>query len=442
MRRAEGPLTGGTLRSLGGWAAGLATATRSGEAVRGVFAESEIVIIGGGAVGLGVAYALARVGRTDVLLLEREADVGLVTTAQGAGLCGQVRADPDRVRLAMHSVETFRELQQGPQPRPDWHEVGSIRLALSDVRVEELRRLQAVCERAGLEVALLDGAEAKRLWPPLDFRAVRAVLWCPSDGYMTPTAVAKAYRHRCRQMGVRVETGTAVTGIVLRAGRVAAVETDRGRVPCRMVVNAAGAHGAHIARLAGLELPVIPVRHEYYDTVPLAGLEPGLACFRIPEMTLYGRALGDCLRLGGWEPSALSVDPRGYGLQEPAPEIEPDQPVLDGFERQFGRLYPEANGAARTRVGRGWPTFTPDGRFIIGESRRVKGFVMAGGCNAHGISGSAGIGRLLVESLFDSHPSDYVRSLSPDRFTEYAWDWAAARREAQRVYETYYAPAG
>ena len=89
-------------------------------------------------------------------------------------------------------------------------------------------------------------------------------------------------------------------------------------------------------------------------------------------------------------------------------------------------------------IAKGWPTFTPDGRFIIGESSRVKGFVMAGGCNAHGISGSGGIGRLLVESLLDPNPSPYVRGLSPDRFTESPWSWDKARVQAARVYETYY----
>lgn len=407
----------------------------------GSLAECEIAIVGGGAVGCGVAHSLAQAGRTDVLVLERERDVGLVTTAQGAGLCGQVRGSVDRVRLAMHSVETFRELQQDAEVRPDWHEVGSIRVALSAERAEELRRLQAVCAQAGLEVALLARPEAERLWP-LDFGAVEAVLWCPSDGYMTPAAVTKAYEHRCRQLGVRFSTGTAVSEIVVRDGAVAGVRTDRGDVACGVVIDAAGAHASHVARLAGLELPVVPVRHEYYDTVPLPGLGPALPCFRIPELTLYGRAVGEGLRLGGWEASALSLDPRSYRLDERAPAVEPDRAVLDGFEARFAPLYASARGAVRTRVGRGWPTFTPDGGFIIGESRRVKGFVMAGGCNAHGISGSAGIGRLLVESLFDPAPGEYVRGLSPDRFTEQDWEWGEARRRAQRVYETYYAPAG
>jgi glycine/D-amino acid oxidase-like deaminating enzyme len=204
------------------------------------------------------------------------------------------------------------------------------------------------------------------------------------------------------------------------------------------VINAAGAHAYHVARLVGLELPIVPVRHEYFVTVPLDGLSPGLPCFRVPEMTLYGRATGDCLLLGGWESRALSADPREYVLAQEAPAIAPDWPVLNDFEARFTRLFPQARGAARTRVGKGWPTFTPDGQFIIGESSRVKGFVMAGGCNAHGISGSAGIGRLLVESLLDPQPRPYVRGLSPDRFTERPWSWDEARHQAQQIYETYY----
>jgi len=101
-------------------------------------------------------------------------------------------------------------------------------------------------------------------------------------------------------------------------------------------------------------------------------------------------------------------------------------------------LFPTAKGAEKKLVAKGWPTFTPDGRFIIGESCRVKGFVMAGGCNAHGISGSGGIGKLFVESLLEPKPSAYVKSLSPDRFTETTWNWDDARRQAQQVYETYY----
>ena len=400
--------------------------------------DSEIIIIGGGAVGCGVAYALAKAGKTDVLLLESAADLGQATTSQGAGLCGQPRDSVERIQLAMHSVATFRELQKDPDVKPDWHEVGSLRIAFSERRAEEFRRLKHASDSAGLETALFDAKEARRLWPLMNFTSTTAILWCPSDGYMTPGCVVKAYEHQCRKLGVRFATSTRVEAIVLRNGRVSGVKTNRGAAACRFVINAAGAHAYHVARLAGLELPIVPVRHEYFVTVPMAGLTPELPCFRVPELTLYGRVRDQGLLLGGWEPNSLHTDPRAYTVAGAPPEIAPDWKVLNRFEDSFAKLFPTAKGAEKQRVGKGWPTFTPDGRFIIGESCRVPGFVMAGGCNAHGISGSGGIGKLLVESLLDPKPSAYLKSLSPDRFTETSWNWDAARAQAARVYETYY----
>jgi glycine/D-amino acid oxidase-like deaminating enzyme len=400
--------------------------------------DHEFIVVGGGAVGCGVAYALARAGHPDVLLIEQGPDVGQVTTSQGAGLCGQPRDSVERVRLAMHSVSVFRELQKDPDVKPDWNEVGSLRVALSEKRAEEFRRLKEIADQAGLEAALIDRTEALRLWPGMEFKKATAILWCPSDGYMTPECVVHAYQHQARKLGVRFLTGTAVEGLLLANGRVTGVRTKQGEARGRYVINAAGAHAWHIARLGGLDLPIFPVRHEYFVTVPMEGLSPGLPCFRIPDLTLYGRVRDRGLLLGGWEPRSMHTDPMGYELTGTPPTIAPDWNVLGGFEKSFADLFPRAQGAEKKFVGKGWPTFTPDGRFIIGESSRVKGFVMAGGCNAHGISGSGGIGRLLVESLFEPKPSDYVRSLSPDRFTESSWNRAQAEAQAARVYETYY----
>src|SRR6476469_7939933 len=190
--------------------------------------DSEFIIIGGGAVGCGVAYALAKAGKTDVLLLERAVDVGQVTTSQGAGLCGQARDSVERVKLAMHSVATFRELQKDPEVRPDWNEVGSLRIALSEKRAEEFRGLKQAADAAALEVALIDRAEAKRLWPLMDFSQATAILWCPSDGYMTPACVVKAYEHQSRKLGVRFATSTEVSAIQMEGGRVAGVRTNHG----------------------------------------------------------------------------------------------------------------------------------------------------------------------------------------------------------------------
>jgi glycine/D-amino acid oxidase-like deaminating enzyme len=400
--------------------------------------DAEFVIIGGGAIGCGVAYMLARGGVKDILLIERAPDVAQVTTAQGAGLCGQPRSTLERTLLAMHSVATFRELQRDPKVQPEWHEVGSLRIALSEKRVAEMHQLKKVSDQANLETELIDNATAKQLWPQMEFTDVKAVLWCPSDGYMRPYAVASSYAYQSRKLGVRIATSTTVEEILVSNGRVSGVRTNRGTVSCRCVINAAGANAYHVAKLVGLELPIVPVRHEYFVSIPLKGMVTDLPCFRVPEMTLYGRPCDGGLLLGGWEAQSLQTDPREYDLNAQPPPVVPDWEVLDSFEDQFALLLPQTRGVEKSRVGRGWPTFTPDGRFIIGESRRVPGFVMAGGCNAHGISGSAGIGRLVYESIFERKPSEYVKSLSPDRFTESPWNWNDACRDAARVYETYY----
>ena len=272
----------------------------------------------------------------------------------------------------------------------------------------------------------------------MSLAGVQAILWCPSDGYLQPADLTMAYQHHARQRGVVFKTATPVTGILLKGGRVAGVQTPEGEIACETVINAAGAHGWHIARLVGLELPIVPVRHEYVISVPGEGVRPDLPCYRMPDETLYGRPDVNALLLGGWEPQALSCDPRGYALQDTPPAIEEDWPVLAGFAELIAPYYPAVKDLGVRHVFSGWPTFTPDGRFIIGESRRVPGFVCAVGCNAHGVSGSAGIGRHVVEAMLEGKPSDYVTSLSPDRFIENAWNWDEARRKAQAVYETYY----
>ena len=398
--------------------------------------RAEIVIVGGGAVGCGAAYSLAEAGKTDILLLEKEPTVAAATSSQAAGLVGQVRNTAERVKLAMWSVETFSRLQENEKSNPGWRQVGSLRVALNDERVEEFRHMKTVCDEAGLETEFIDNNRAGELWPLMDFSQSKAVLWCPSDGYLQPYDLTMSYVEHARELGVRFQTDTRVTGIRTESGCVRAVETDRGEIECEMVINAAGAHACQLASSVGIELPIIPVRHEFFVTVECEGMAPTLPVMRIPDATIYLRGEVNSLLCGGWEPRSLSNDPRKISLADEQPLIEEDYDVLGQFAKELSPHIPKVSELGVRSVFKGWPTFTPDGRFIIGESSKVKGFVMAGGCNAHGVSGSAGIGRHLVESLLD--PSPYVRSLSPDRF-DGGWDWDEAARSARRYYETYYA---
>ncbi|MEX2307945.1 MAG: FAD-binding oxidoreductase [Pirellulales bacterium] len=400
--------------------------------------HAEIVIIGGGAVGCAVAYSLANAGKTDVLLLEKEPTVAAVTTPQAAGLVGQLRNSVERTKLAMWSVATYSQLQRDEQVNPGWRQVGSLRIALCDERVAEFKRMKAVADEAGLEADFIDNRTARAKWPMINFDRVQAVVWCPTDGYLQPSDLTMSYVAHARRLGTRFQTKTQVQRVCVKDGRVSGVETDAGRIDCEMVINAAGAHAAHLAESVGLDLPIFPVRHEYFVTVHADGLQPTLPVVRIPDSTLYLRAEINSLLCGGWEPQAHSTEPRRFSMSESPPPIDPDWDVLGQFAAQLSPEIPQVEQLGIRSVFRGWPTFTPDGRFIVGPSSRVPGFVMAGGCNAHGVSGSAGIGRHVVESILDPDPSPYVKSLSPDRFDREKWDRETARRQAQHVYETYY----
>ncbi len=400
--------------------------------------DAEIVVIGGGGVGCGVVHSLCQAGKTDVLLLEKNDVLAAETTSQAAGLVGQVRTSVDRVKLAMWSVKTFSEMEAGLEAKPGWRQVGSLRVALTDERVEEFKKMKTVADEAGLETSFISNEQAEAKWPMFDFSPARSVLWCPSDDYLQPNDLAMAYAHRARQKGARLATGVTVEGIRTENGRVAGVETSQGLIACKTVINAAGAHAWHISKMAGLDLPIFPVRHEYFVSVDADGMQPQLPVMRVPDASLYLRAEINGLLLGGWEPKSLLLEPGDFENSQTPPRVEEDWDVMGWFIEQIAPLYGKAADLGIRSIFKGWPTFVPDGKFIIGESSRLKGFVMAGGCNAHGVSGSAGIGHHVVESMLESSPSDYVCSLSPDRFLDNDWDAAEAQKSAQRIYENYY----
>ena len=152
--------------------------------------------------GCGVAYSLARNGKTDVLLIEKEPTLAAATTAQAAGLVGQVRNSVERTRLAMWSVKTFSELQREDGTNPAWRQVGSMRLSLCDQRTEEFRRMKVTADVAGLEVEFIDNANAHDKWPMMNFDSVKSVLWCPTDGYLQPSDLTMTYAAAARRAGV------------------------------------------------------------------------------------------------------------------------------------------------------------------------------------------------------------------------------------------------
>ena len=366
--------------------------------------DSEFVIVGGGAVGVGCAYALAKAGKTDVLVIERADDVGAVTTSQGAGLCGQVRDSPERIRLAMHSVAIFRELQAS-EVKPDWHEVGSLRIALGEKRAEEFRRLKAAADAAGLEAELIDRPEARRRFPQMEFAGVKSVLWCPSDGYVDPHQATLAFGERAAAAGACLTTRCSVTAAERRDGLWHLATSDGPRT-ADVIVNAAGPWAGQVASLLGLACDVSPQRRsatQVHLATPLDYVHPFTMNY-IPGVN----RLGAYVRYEA--PDRLICGLHSEELLDPAndPDDYPRGVTQDWQEELAGQLALRFPGLADGMAfGEGWsglypcrPSLEPS----IGWRRETEGVIDAVGFGGGGIQSGPAAGVLVRDWLLHDEP--------------------------------------
>ena len=171
----------------------------------------------------------------------------------------------------------------------------------------------------------------------------------------------------------------------------------------------------------------------------IENVNTNLPTMRIPEASLYLGSSNNSLLLGGWEPDCVYTDPKNFKIGEKPPMIKDDLNVMKWFKDQLKVIYPKNKIIQNSKVYKGWPTFVPDGRFIVGPTKKLQGFIMAGGCNAHGISGSAGIGKHVVDSIYSEEKSEYLKSLSPDRFlSDEQLNWEQEIEKSQMIYKNYY----
>ena len=215
------------------------------------------MVIGGGVGGASVAFHLAELGVTDVVLVDR-AELTSGSTFHSAGLVGQLRADPTLTRMNAYSVELYRRLQQ-TEHAPGWVECGGIRLASSAERMEEIRRQIGWATAYGLPLQEISAAEAQELFPLIDTAGVVGGAYLASDGYLDPSQLCYALANLAREKGVQVHPHTRVTAIDTERGRVARVHTDKGSIDCETVVDCGGMFAAEIARMVGVRLPLVPM---------------------------------------------------------------------------------------------------------------------------------------------------------------------------------------
>jgi len=393
------------------------------------------VVIGAGVGGTSIAYHLAKLGMRDVVIVEQhEPTEG--TTWHSAGFVGQLRSTISQTQMIMYSSGLYGELAQQTGLDPGWREVGGLRVATTPERVEELRRAESAALTYGLALDVISAAETQAMLPLLNVDDVLATAWLPGDGYLDPEALVGTFIAAATALGVRVHSDTTVTGITTANGRVTAVETDRGTITTEVVVNAAGAAAGVIGALAGVVVPVVPMRHQYVVTEALTPPVGEIPTVRDPDHIVYMRPEQGGLLVGGYARNPNALD-SGTPLAEPRQLFDADNERFAESWAGAQHRVPALRNAEIVKVVNGPEAFTPDGEFILGQTA-VEGLWVAAGFCVHGLAGAGGVGKSIAEWIVDGQPELDMSGMDIRRFGPQYGSRTYARTRALDAYSKYY----
>ncbi|MGL9623231.1 FAD-dependent oxidoreductase [Bradyrhizobium sp. U531] len=367
--------------------------------------HAEYVIIGGGIIGLSVAYHLTRLGHRDVLLLERD-QLTCGTTWHAAGLVTQLRASENMAKLAQYTARLFQDLEKLSGQHTGFRQCGSITVASTPARLEELKRAASMGRSFGLDVEIIDAPEAKRRVPSLDVGDVLGAAWIASDGKTNPVDTARAFAAGARQGGATILERTPVTRIVVKNGRISGVQTPEGMVTAEKVAICAGMWTRTLAADLDWTVPLHAAEHFYVVTEPIQGLPPDTPTVRDLDACFYAKEDAGKLLVGFFEPIG-----KPWGM-----EGIPRQFSFDSLPDDFEHIEPHLTNAMRrmpvlTNVGlqlsfNGPESFTPDNRFLIGPAPDIAGLYVAAGFNSCGIESSGGAGKVMAEWMSTGIPAN------------------------------------
>ena len=386
--------------------------------MQGLPSHARVVIIGGGIVGCSVAYHLARRGCSDVLLLERR-KLTSGTTWHAAGLVGQLRATHNLTRLAQYTTQLYEGLERETGQATGFRQVGSIAIAASEARFEELKRGASMARCFGLEVQVLAPEEAKERWPLLSTDGLVGAVYLPKDGQTNPVDTTQALARGARQGGVRIVEDLAVTAVHRAAGRVSGVATERGDVRAEVVVNCAGMWGRAVGSWAGATVPLHAAEHYYVVTEPLPGLKAGLPILRDADACSYFKEDAGKLLVGWFEPVAKPWATHGIPPECAFEQLPPD---LGHIEPLFAQAMARVPALATVGIQvffNGPESFTPDDRYILGEAPELDGLYVAAGFNSIGIQSAGGAGKVLADWILDGHPPFDLWDVDVRRFAPF-----------------------
>jgi len=390
--------------------------------------QAQCVIIGGGSIGTNIAYHLAKLGLTDVVVLERDKLTSGTTWHAAGEIVPAVLGSEWECELYTYGRDLIAALEAETGQATGWRQVGYIQPADSAERLEEMRRGAAFMNRFGIEVHEISPGEAAERFPIGDFSNTIAAFWYPREGRTNPVDTTMALARGARAGGARIVENVSVRDILTRNGRAVGVRTDAGDIAAEHVVIAAGMWSRQIGARAGINLPLQAAEHYYLITEPMAGISRDLPLLEDPHSWAYFREEVGGLLVGLFEPDGAPwhVDhiPEDFSFGE----IEPDwDRMAPHLELAFTRV-PAAAEAGIRKFFCGPESFTPDLAPLVGPAPGLGNCWVAAGLNSLGILNGPGIGRTLAHWIVEGHcPVDHT-AFNVERFADGSHNTPAFRR--------------
>ncbi len=375
----------------------------------------QTIIIGGGIVGCSSAYHLAKMGRTDVLLLE-QGKLTSGTTWHAAGLVGQMRPNRNMTTMSKYGIELYAALEAETGLATGWKQCGSVNVARTPERMKVLKKQTAMARSFGVECQLISAQEAGTLYPVMRIDDLQGAIWLPGDGTVNPADLCMSLAKGARNRGVKIVEGIEVTGVIIERGMAVGVRTAQGDVRCEVIVNCAGQWARQQGYLAGVNVPLFSAEHFYIVTGKIDGVLPNLPVMRDPDGFIYYKEEVGGLVMGGFEPQAKpwKMDPIPSTFQFELLDEDWDQfePLMTNALHRT----PCLETAEIKMLLNGPESFTPDGNFILGQAPELRNYFVCAGFNSAGIANSGGAGRLIAEWIIGGEPSTDLWDVDIRRF--------------------------
>jgi sarcosine dehydrogenase len=390
--------------------------------------HADVVVIGGGIIGCSTAYHLARDYKLNVVLLEQN-KLTSGSTWHAAGLVGQLRSSASITQVLKYSVDLYKKLDAETGLETGWKMTGCLRLATTENRWIEYKRLATTAQSFGLDMHLLSPADVKQMWPLMNVDDLAGASFLPTDGQASPSDITQSLAKGARMHGATLIEGARVTSFEIMDDRVIAVKTTLGKISCEKVVNCGGQWARQIGAMAGVSVPLQPVKHQYVITDKIDGLAKDVATIRDPDRRTYFKEEVGGLVFGGYEPDPIAWTqgdvPSNFEFQL----FEDD---FDHFEQHMEQALARVPALETTGIKKminGPESFTPDGNFILGAAPELNNFYVGAGFNAFGIASGGGAGWVLADWVAkDEAPMD-LWVVDIRRFSDLHKDrnWTAAR---------------